>query len=220
MTREEKNQALLYLGYRGGDISPEVAREMDQCWDEVSAAAKPQWMWRSFPLEGGVRLKGTTLALEGTEIRAHLQDCNQVVLMAATLGPEVDRLLMRVQITDVAHALILDACASSAIESFCDKAQEQLRTRFAPDGGYLTDRFSPGYGDLPMGQQREICRVLDTQRSMGLTVSERFLLLPRKSVTAVLGISDTPRPPRGRGCEFCGMFEHCAYRKEDGHCGK
>ena len=220
MTLEEKRQVLLYLGDRGGATPPEVAEEVERCWDEVSAAARPKWMWRSFPLEDGVGLKGTTLTLEGNEIRAHLRDCTRAVLMAATLGPEVDRLLMRTQVTDMAHALILDACASTAIESLCDDAQEQLRARFARDGEHLTDRFSPGYGDLPMGQQGELCLVLDTQRGIGLTVSERALLLPRKSVTAILGVSDTPRPQRSRGCAFCGMFEHCAYRKEGGHCGQ
>ncbi len=56
---------------------------------------------------------------------------------------------------------------------------------------YLTDRFSPGYGDMPLAQSGQICEVLNTGRSIGLTVSQSGILMPRKSVTAVLGISRT-----------------------------
>lgn len=220
LTEVNRNQVLLYLGYRGGEVPPEVEESITRCWSEVQSAARPHRLWRSFPLENGCRLGGTNLTLEGADIRAHLADCARVVLMAATLGPDVETLLARAQVTDMARAVVLDACASSAIELVCDALEEELRADCADKGWYLTDRYSPGYGDMPIHQQGDVCRVLDTQRRMGLTVSGRDLLIPRKSVTAVLGIADTPRSRRSRGCEHCSMFRTCAYRKEGGCCGK
>jgi hypothetical protein len=214
------NQVLLYLGYHGGQVPDEVEESIARCWAELKTAARPRCLWRAFELEEGCRPAGTALTLEGADIRAHLGGCSQVVLMAATLGPDVETLLMRAQITDMARAVVLDACASSAIENVCDNLEQELRADCAAQGRYLTDRYSPGYGDMPIRQQGDFCRVLDTQRRMGLTVSERDLLIPRKSVTAVLGIADTPRTRRSRGCEHCSMFRTCAYRKEGGCCGK
>lgn len=214
------NQVLLYLGYRGGQVPDEVEETIARCAREVMDAARPRSLWKAFALEEGCHPAGTALTLEGESIRTHLEGCRQVVLMAATLGPEVETLLMRAQVTDMARAVVIDACASSAIESVCDQLEEELRADCAARGLYLTDRFSPGYGDMPIGQQGDFCRVLDTQRRIGLTVSGRDLLIPRKSVTAVLGIADTPRTRRSRGCEHCSMFRTCAYRKEGGCCGK
>lgn len=220
LTEVNRNQVLLYLGYRGGEVPAEVEESITRCWTEVQAAVRPRRLWRAFPMENGCRPAGTNLTLEGADIRAHLAGCAQVVLMAATLGPDVETLLMRAQVSDMARAVVLDACASSAIELVCDGLEEELRAECAAQGLYLTDRYSPGYGDMPICQQGDFCRVLDTQRRMGLTVSGRDLLIPRKSVTAVLGIADTPRTRRSRGCEHCGMFRTCAYRKEGGCCGK
>lgn len=74
--------------------------------------------------------------------------------MAATLGADVEQLLMHVQVSDMARALILDSCASAAVENLCDNLEADLRTQVEAEGCYLTDRFSPGYGDLPLPSRR------------------------------------------------------------------
>lgn len=139
--------------------------------------------------------------------------------MAATLGPEVEHLLMRAQVLDMAQALLLDSCASTAIENVCDNLEAELRAEAAREGLYLTDRFSPGYGDFPITQQRCFCEVLDTQRRIGLSVSVTDILIPRKSVTAIMGISPTPRKRRSSGCANCNLFFTCQIRRGGGHCG-
>ena len=82
--------------------------------------------------------------------------------------------------------------------------EETLREKLAAQALYLTDRFSPGYGDMPLAQSGQICEVLNAGRSIGLTVSQSGILMPRKSVTAVLGISRTQVLRRPKGCE--GVF--------------
>ena len=60
--------------------------------------------------------------------------------------------------------------------------------------------------------QRDFSRLLDTPRKIGLTVTESCLLAPIKSVTAVIGLSETPQPCHRKGCEECGKTD-CAYRR-------
>ena len=111
----------------------------------------------------------------------------------------------------MARAVMLDACGSAWVEAGCDQAEAEVAERF-PDL-YLTDRFSPGYGDLPLTLQNPICTALDARRHLGICVTESLLMNPSKSVTAVIGLSDRPQAARIRGCEYCSMRENCTLRK-------
>ena len=217
ITGVNPREVLRYLGVSGGEPPEDLLESVRRCGKEIMRVARPRLVWRLFPLEGTTPA-GTCLTLTGADIRRHLDDCHRCVLMAATLGADVERLLMQTQVADMAKALILDSCASSAVENLCDNFEEDLRTRVEAEGFYLTDRFSPGYGDLPLTLQRDFCDLLNTQRQIGLTVSPTSLLIPRKSVTAVLGISSRPRTTRSSGCQNCGLFETCTIRKSGAIC--
>ena len=174
---------------------------------------RPRMAERRFPLAPDGSLAGTSMTPKGNDVRAMLAPCREAVLLAATLGAESERLLLRMQAKDAAQALLLDAVLSAAIEAVLDAREEALRGELAAQGRYLTDRFSPGYGDMPLAQTREICEVLGAQRAIGLTVSAGGVMIPRKSVTAILGISDVPVARRPAGCEGCAARETCALRR-------
>lgn len=183
--------------------------------EEIARAAEPRLVYRRLALAGGA-IPGLPLA--GEDIQGLLAESREAVLMAVTLGPGIERLLMRREVTDMADAVILDACASAAVENVCDHFEFDLRDALKGEGLYLTDRFSPGYGDLPLDAQARLCAALDTARRIGLTVSSNYIMVPRKSVTAILGISERPQPLRRRGCEVCSLFLTCPYRKEGVSC--
>lgn len=215
LTELNYHEILMYLGHRGQTVTPEIEAQIRRCMDEVTKAAQPRLVYRRIPLERG-EIPGLPLA--GEDMCALLTPCREAVLLAATLGPRIEQLLMRREVTDMADAVIMDACASTAIENVCDHFEFDLRDEVKEEGLYLTDRFSPGYGDLPLNTQPRLCEALNTARRIGLTVSPNLILVPRKSVTAILGIADTPQPLRKRGCEVCSMFLMCPYRKEGVSC--
>lgn len=214
----DQKEILRYLGCRVVHPPRELLESVTACSRMVLDTARPKTVWRLLPLEG-VHPVGTDVLFQGEDIRRHLSDCDQVLLMAATLGPEVEHLLLRAQVLDMAQALILDSCASAAIEAVCNRLEGELRSRFLKQGRYLTDRFSPGYGDFPIQQQPELCSLLDTQRRIGLTLSSSGIMIPRKSVTAVLGLANSPRHRRSEGCTGCAMYERCEMRKGGNRCG-
>ena len=213
----ERNQVLQYLGYRGGGLSEALSADLKRCERTLMAQARPRAVWRLYPLLPDGRLEGTDFTPAGESIRELLRDCDAVLLMAATLGSEVEQLIRRAQVGRMGDAVILDACGSAAIENVCDNLCADLEAAFAPR--YLTDRFSPGYGDMPLAQQAELFRVLDVTRRIGVSLSASGLMLPQKSVTALIGVSDSPQPRRHRGCASCSMFESCAFRKDGTNCG-
>lgn len=215
LTQLNENEILLYLGYRGQEYPPEVEAQIKRCEREVIKAADLRLIWRRLPVDGA---DFSALPLEGENIRELLDGCGEAVLMAVTLGQGIDRLLARSSVSNMADAVIIDACASTAIENVADNFEMDLRRELEAEKLYLTDRFSPGYGDLPLSVQRQLCAALDTQRKIGLSVSPSMLMIPGKSVTALLGISREPKPLRKRGCESCSLFRTCMYRREGRNC--
>ena len=217
LTEIRRNEVLLYLGYRGSEIPAALERQLTDCMALVMKTARPRATWRIFDLQADGALGATGFVPGGNDIRQLLRDCDRAILMAVTLGAETERLLRRKQTEDMAEALILDCCCSSAVENVCDNLCDDLAEALRPR--FLTDRFSPGYGDLPFAQQKEFCSLLDLPRRIGVSLTPGGLMVPQKSVTAMLGIADRPQPMRLRGCSHCGLFESCEFRKEGKTCG-
>ena len=216
--RPDVDEALRYLGIPNPE--EELRREAERLADELSAAVQPRYVYRVFTLErlpDCVRLKGANVDLTGSSARNMLAGCGQAALMACTLGVRFDAKLLSLQARDMAKAVILDALGSALVEAGCDEAEREINRRFP--GLYLTDRFSPGYGDLPLALQPQLCAALDAERRLGITVSQSLLINPVKSVTAVIGLSDMPQPARIRGCGFCRLQTTCQFRKEGKTCG-
>ncbi len=213
------NEALRYLG--ADNNAPEALRQqVSYHAAQLTGTLVPRFTYRVFPLtkvEDMFYLSGSDITLSGQTVQTMLAQCHQAALLCCTLGGEFDALLRRTQVRDMAQAAILDACGSAYVEQGCDAAQEELAIRFP--SLFLTDRFSPGYGDLPLSLQPAICSALDTPRRLGVQVTEHFLLNPGKSVTAIIGLSDRPQMARVRGCAYCSMRETCSLRKGGHHCG-
>ena len=211
-------EAIRYLGAGAGDEN--LRRQAAAVAAELTAALKPRYVYRVFDLEREektIRLAGTGVRLTGAAASTMLAQCHRAALLACTLGPGFDAMLRREQARDMGRAVMLDACGSAWVESGCDAAEEELRARLP--GWFLTDRFSPGYGDLPLCIQPEVCAALDAGRRVGIHVSDSFLMNPMKSVTAVIGIADRPQMARVRGCAHCAMAASCQLRKGGKHCG-
>ena len=210
-------EAIRYLGAGAGD--EDLRRQAAAVAAELTAALKPRYVYRVFDLEREektIRLAGTGVRLTGAAASTMLAQCRRAALLACTLGPGFDAMLRREQARDMGRAVMLDACGSAWVESGCNAAEEELAARFP--GRYLTDRFSPGYGDLPLALQPAICAALDAGRRVGVQVTDSFLMNPSKSVTAVIGLSDRPQQARIRGCAYCSMRETCTLRKGGKSC--
>ena len=209
------------LHYLGAQNAPESLRDQVNAVLKNSAAVLyPKYIYRVFDLDfqsGQPSLKGTALTLPGKMAKNMLCECTQAVLLACTLGTRFDLALAAMQARDMAAAVILDACGSACVESGCEQAEQELSLRFP--NCFFTDRFSPGYGDLPLLIQPKICTLLDVSKRLGIFVGESLLMKPMKSVTAIIGLSDKPQMARIRGCEHCRLKDTCTLRKGGKRCG-
>ncbi len=205
-------QVARYLGYGGKPLNPEMLAEIEAASAQLRAAATPRAIHRTFLLDG-TALQGTTLRLEGDDIAALLQTSHSCLLFALTLGRGADQLLQRLQIQNLSRAVVLDACASSMIECLCQDMDKAFRQQYQAQGAFLTTRFSPGYGDLPLHTQSALCALLETPKTIGLTAARNHLLNPNKSITAIVGVSATPQVSTRAPCSYCTLSGHCHYQK-------
>lgn len=210
LTEIRRDEALRYLGIRGKP-DPETERNLERCAEAVAASARPMAVWRLFETGADGLLKGTGFRPEGEDIRRVIRG-GSVILMAATLGAETERLIRRAQGMNMADALMMDALASAAVENVCDNLCADLAEYMAPRK--LTPRFSPGYGDFPLEQQKIVCEVLNVGRRIGITLTPGGLMIPQKSVTALIGVREKDGEKPG-GCAECRIREECRYRRED-----
>lgn len=216
----EKEEALRYLGYGINKPDEKTQDIINDCESELILVIKPRYLYKVFDInisENGYILNNCKLMLNGNDIKNHLNDCEKAVLMCATLSAEVDKLIRTTQISDMTRTIILDSLASAAIEQVCDKVEELIKSEFADY--FQTWRYSPGYGDFPIEIQKDFLDVLDAPKKIGLMATQSSILTPRKSVTAIIGLSKNQIPKRTRGCQSCNLKETCAIRKEGEHCG-
>ncbi len=217
LTGINKAEALRYMGYNKSIDLTDIEPLLKSCERELLSVIKPRYCYRIFHIESreNMILKDCSLHLSGKDIRAHLQGCDKVIIFAATLSAGTDKLINMYKIKDMTSALILDCMASAAIEQVCDMAEKEIKE----NTGNMTWRFSPGYGDLPIDLQSDFIRSINAEKLIGLTVTDSNILMPRKSVTAVIGLSDSELTKRRKGCAACNMADRCQYRKRGEHCG-
>jgi len=211
------------LRYLNCETEDEPTRALlDRCIGEITRAAQPRTLYRTFLLAQGtaeaVAFEGTGLKIPGSDMRRHLAGCRSAVLFAATLGEGADRVIRAAQITDMARAVVLDCCASALVESVCGAAEGELRAQAVLRGEFLTSRFSPGYGDVPLSVQKDFLTVLEAAKRIGLSASAENLLVPRKSVTAVMGLADHPVSGAPAGCKTCVLRGECEFRRHNTTC--
>ena len=218
LTKLNIDEVLRYMGCPPDKADPTTRTLAEDCAAQIIQTVTPRWTWRVFDLAfeaDGVRLGG--LLLPGKELKEHLKGCERAALFCATLGAGADAIIRRAESGDMARALALDCAAAAAVEEVCDQIELELQA-MCP-GCSFPFRYSPGYGDLPLEIQGELLDLLDAPRRVGLCTKESFLLTPRKSVTAILGISANQLEPTHRSCRGCPAREGCQYRKAGGHCG-
>ena len=216
----DQKEALRYLGYVGNKPEENIQKILNECESNVLDMIDPRYIYKCFNIisnQDKIVLDNCKLELTGNDIVNHLKGCTKVILMCATLSINMDRFIRVTQITDMTKAVIIDSLASVAIEKVCDNIQDDIMEEFS--GYFQTYRYSPGYGDFPIEIQKDFLSVLDAPKKIGLTSTDDCILTPKKSVTAVIGLSETQLRTEKRGCQSCNMRDTCIYRKKGERCG-
>ena len=177
-------EALRYMG--ATDSDERLSSLTKNISAELFKTCRPLACYTEAPVKmDGDLLNLGIIKVKSTALAKNLAGCKRVIIFAATLGADFDRLLNLKQITSPSEALILDALGSSAIEGVCDEVEKVIKEKL---NCKMKPRFSPGYGDFSISFQKNITEGLNTKKNIGLVVSDSLMLMPTKSVTAVIGL--------------------------------
>ena len=203
--------------YLGMKRDSEAMNELiEECVALLEKAAVPRHIYVRLPLswKDGFPVIDSEV-IESRNLAKNLDGCSEIVIMACTLGAEVDRLIAKYNVISMAHAAVLQAAGAAMIEEVCDEVNEEIRRNAEENGFYCHPRFSPGYGDLKLETQKLIFSLINLPKEIGLTLNESMLMTPFKSVTAFIGLSKEKHDESDRNCDACDMSPTCEYRQQE-----
>lgn len=206
-----------YLGY-GINVPDDTVKSMvKEVLEELIKSINPKCIYKIYDSSviGDKVVLHNTICFHSQNLADNLKTCCKVVLFAATLGIEADKLMQRYAVLNMAKGSIAQSCGAACIEAYCDLQQEKICSEISDIVGsklYLRPRFSPGYGDLALQNQELIFHELDCTKRIGLTLTDSLLMVPTKSVTAFIGLTQQPQGSLGTKCENCNNKD-CNLRK-------
>ena len=209
-----RKETLRYLGLGSAEPDEKTLEMVNMAIALLSERCRPKNTSRIVEISAGtgdIRLEGGTVIYSESIARV-MSGCSEMLVFGATLGAEADMLIKRETAANIAMGAVMQAAAAAYIEEYCDELQTELNKRFSAEGEPLGDRFSPGYGDFALEYQRELFAILDCPRRIGLTLTDSFIMIPSKSVTAVIPIGGSCG--RQLGCRYCEKTD-CQYRRAE-----
>lgn len=205
----ERKEALRYLRAKPGDEAAGVLADTAYLKLRNEVQARHILQRHACTVDStGVTLD-CGIRFESSDLARHLKGCQYLLALGATLGSKVDVAIRCMAMTSVAEGAAAQAVAASLIESYCDEVQSQF------DMGDIGDlkqrpRFSPGYGNWDLKEQSKMFALLNCKR-IGLTLTDGLMMAPSKSVTALIGLSDSVACVWNK-CMTCGNI-NCPYRE-------
>ena len=166
----------------GGNRPPDaaLAERIAGLTDDALATVRPARTWR--------RMATPAHWLDGSRaLSMRLAGCRDAYLACGTLGASFDAWHRMVSVKSAADALIAQAVGAAAIEKVMDSVEDDIRAELAPCET-LVKRYSLGYGDFPLEAQRELLALIDAPRKVGVSLTDSLLMVPSKSVSAVIGV--------------------------------
>ncbi|OGP57830.1 MAG: hypothetical protein A2162_00565 [Deltaproteobacteria bacterium RBG_13_52_11b] len=153
--------------------------------------------------EGTVEVAG--VAFESPLLRKNLEAANKVFPYIITVGPELEHAASAQG--DLLKQYYLEEMANMALESAAGWLGEQLEKRY---GVADLSNMSPGsLEDWQITEQTKLFSIFgDTEKAVGVRLTDSLLMVPRKSISGIL----FPSEEGFVACQLCDR-EHCPSRK-------
>ena len=180
MTIDDR-QVCRYLKLCGRAPGEALEERIKAMREAALVAIRPARTWRRVEELSFVGASGSA------SLSKHLCGCHAAYLVCGTIGAAFDTLQRRVAAKSASDAFILQAIGAAAIEAWMDSVEDEMRGELKA-GERLVQRYSPGYGDYPLSEQRTLLALLDAPRRVGVSLTDTLLMVPSKSVSAVVGV--------------------------------
>lgn len=172
-------------------IDEKTSNLINKLIEQGKNLCEPKAVYADYPVktvgEHFVVLEGSGFDILGKSSAHHLWNAKKVTLFAVTIGPKLEKQIAEfTKNANIASAAILDAVGSSAVESCANYLSDMIDTNAKKNGYKTIRRFSPGYGDWELREQRGLLSQLNALQ-IGIALTDSFLMQPEKSVSGVIG---------------------------------
>ncbi|MDR5660066.1 vitamin B12 dependent-methionine synthase activation domain-containing protein [Serpentinicella sp. ANB-PHB4] len=214
----EKEKILRHLGYQKGktELTEKMSQLIEDCIDEAKRLINPVGIYQTFEIKQinkeKIYLADVDYQIKSADIEQLLDGSRYTTFIAVTIGQQLDNHIDKLnEKGEYTRGLIMDAIGSEAAEESINKLNQIVEQEALQNGYRLTRRFSPGYGDFTITNQNSILDLLNT-KEIDLRITDSSILIPRKSVTALVGWTKKNNTNRKDKCSYCNL-EHCSYRE-------
>jgi len=205
---------------RGQGIDPERARSAlmasaEEVVDELSGLLDPSVVYgilsvrdfhhRTIELEGGA-------AFEGALVARALAGAERVAVAVCTIGPGLEEQMQQLFSDDPMRAMALDGAGVAALRKLSDLVIAEVDEIAVQHGWGRGMRAQPGQEGWSIWEQKVIFEHLPTA-DIGVRLTDSCLMIPRKSVSFVIGMGPDMRPD-AVACDFCSKRDRCPWRVE------
>lgn len=188
--RIPEDEVIRYLGgYRNTEITAEAEELMKSCISEIFDVSGFRSCYVRVPLKINDNdvINFDFFKTQSHGLAKNIAGCSEAVIFAATIGSGVDRLIRRAELLSPSKLACYQAAGAACVENYCNKLNEKIDSLMMAEGYKGHMRFSPGYGDFLISNQKEIITGLQCTAKIGITLTEKYMMMPSKSVTAVIG---------------------------------
>lgn len=194
--------------------SPGLARVAEQAIQEGRPLLQPKVYFKEIEV-AAARHERLILAdgghLGGRLIVQHLAKAKKVYAILCTIGEALEKRISELMPSNMVYALALDGVGSAAVEALANSACRRFEEQVAAQGMQSTIPLSPGMVDWPVEEgQPQIFRLFESE-PMDVRLTPSYLMIPRKSLSMVLGIGHE-MSAMGRSCDYCTLRETCQYQ--------
>ncbi len=173
----------------------EIPSALQPMVDEViklgHSLLQPRAVWEVKPLQiqsPDRLIVNGGFTIESEKVFRRMEGSTELVLAAVTLGPALDEKVAELSDSDdLTRAFLLNAYGAEAAEALMSSLNRVITDWAKERNRETTRRFSPGYGDWHISAQKELLRLLQAEK-IGIRLTEQFMMLPEKSVSAIIGV--------------------------------
>ncbi|MDR0384543.1 MAG: hypothetical protein LBH60_00525 [Prevotellaceae bacterium] len=205
-------EVLKEIGYGESLPCDETMEVILRLLDLLKHRVRPQYVYfvSTGRMEGNAITCIRNQALNTGPIISRLLDkSSSFAVFAATAGAEFEQIVQEYKQTeDILVNYILDIMGTAIVEKVGDRIESQLEDAF-PEMLH-THRFSPGYCNWLLTEQRKIFELLG-DRPCGITLSDVCLMNPIKSISGIIGIGKEVQTSK-YACRYCEL-KNCYKRK-------
>lgn len=104
--------------------------------------------------------------------------------------------------------LLLDSWGTAFVECGNQWTMEEIERELLMESLYTTHSFSPGQNDIPLQAQQTLFQLLSPEE-IGVTLSDKLMMHPKKSISGFFGIQTKQCENRVRPCDLCDRRPTC-----------